>query len=228
MHTLDDEIRQLEASVEMLRIFVQNKRAKPEELEKVETQLRKLKGEEKATQVAERPAPITAAAAVVGAVLPASPSFVETVFQRKGELMGQIKQLTAEQNEMSNRLQEIDPAVHCGVLTGNIVSLRRRIEKLWTEYRFIERNGQLPTPSQISSVNGGNDVADDPDKDVKLLRISQELKSLRDRRLKLEKKLEKPLLNTKFPEVKVPEWQLELTHVREAIAELEYQKEQFS
>lgn len=221
MHTLYDEIRQLEASVEMLRLLVPAKRAKPEELTKAEAQLKKLKGEETAVKVTERPAPIAPAVVAVQTAA-VSPSLVEMIFQKKGELMGEIKRLTAEQNEMSNRLHEIDPAVHCGVLTGNIVSLRRRVEKLWTEYRFIERNGQLPSQSAEKQEK------QDPEKEVKLLRISQELKSLRDKRLKLEKKLEKPHLNTKVPEVKVPEWQQELVQVREAIAELEYQKEQFS
>lgn len=221
MLSLLDEIKQQEAAVEMLRIFVRNKRAKPEELEKAEATLKKLKGKANAEEVAARPVMIATPEPPksIMVVDPVGTDIVETVFRRKGELMSEIKRLTAEQNELSNRLHEVDQSVQCGTLTANIVSLRRQIEKLWTEYRFIERNGQLPLMPQ--------EPKQDPEKEVKLLRISMDLRSLRDKRLKLEKKIEKPHLHTKFPEIKLSEWQLELTQVREAIAELEHQKDQF-
>ncbi|WP_273210477.1 hypothetical protein [Runella zeae] len=221
MLSLLDEIKQQEAAVEMLRIFVRNKRAKPEELEKAEATLKKLKGKANAEEVAARPVVIATPEPPksIMVVDPVGTDIVETVFRRKGELMSEIKRLTAEQNELSNRLHEVDQSVQCGTLTANIVSLRRQIEKLWTEYRFIERNGQLPLMPQ--------EPKQDPEKEVKLLRISMDLRSLRDKRLKLEKKIEKPHLHTKFAETKVPEWQTELVQVREAIAELEHQKDQF-
>lgn len=221
-------ILQAEGNVAMLKMMVSIGRAKKAELEAAEAVLKELKGEIQpvASPIAQ---PITAPTPTiptnytplpVPTAHPVSPDFIETIFQRKADLMTDIKKLTSEQNELSNRLKEVPENVECPTMTREIVKLRKRIELLWTDYRFIDRNGQLPEHKKIEE-----NANDDPDKDIQLLRISQDLKRLRDQRLKLQKKLEKPHLHTKFEAVKVPEWQTELIQVQEAIAELEYQKE---
>lgn len=153
---------------------------------------------------------------------PIDMGMIESVFRKKGELMTEIKRLTAEQNELSNRLHEIDTDQDCPGITRQIVSLRKTIEELWSDYRFIERNGVLPEKKAET-------VAEpvDPLRELKLLQIGHDLKRLRDIRLKLEKKLEKPHLHTKSPELKVPEWQTALIKVQEEISDLELQKDAF-
>jgi hypothetical protein len=226
-------ILQQEATVAMLRVMVNTGRAKKAELQAAELVLAEMKGEakteERVVQHMTKPH-IEHGVATTPTIAPAMDN-VETVFRRKGELMTEIKRLTSEQNGLSNTLHTVPDNQACPGLTANIVSLRKKIEGLWTEYQFISRNGNLtPTPinpTQPSPLREGYDE-EDPEREIKLLRISTELRSLRDKRLKLEKKLEKPHLNTKFPEQKVPEWQTELIQVVEAISELELEKEKFA
>lgn len=219
------DIQQLEAQVAMLKAMVATRRAKPEELHRAEEALRLANQKAQAKTVTTRPivekteAPTPEPVRASPAVTFTPDWVVETVFKRKGELMTEIKSLTAERNELSNRLHEIPSEVACPELTKKIVSLQRRIESLWTEYRFIERNGRLP------DTKPKEEKAYDPEREIKLLRISTDLKRLRDIRLKLEKKLDKPHLHTKFPETKIPEWQQDLIFVNAQIDELEFQKD---
>lgn len=213
-------ILQQESVVEMLKIMVSTGRAKKNELDAAIATLNAMRGPVQPTTVSTQSKEPVVATAIVPVFETKEPVFIETIFQRKGQLMDEIKKLTAEQSQLSNRLCEIPEDVVCPELTKEIVKLRKRIEQLWTEYRFIDRNGQLP---KIAKDN--TEAPQDPDKDIKLLRIASDLKSLRDKRGKLEKKLSTPLLATKNPDTKIPEWQTELTQVLEAISELEYQKE---
>jgi hypothetical protein len=214
-------VLQLEASAALLRIMVATGRAKKAELDEVEAQLAAMRAPVPVSQ--PKPLPM------VATLMPEKPKVVEfealpvgnveAVFRRKGELMGEIKRLSSEQNELSNTLHTVPDEQDCPGLTKRIIEMRRKIEGLWTEYRFIDRNGIVPKRE------AEKDASDDPEREIKLLRIATSLRSLRDKRLKLEKKLDKPHLNTKNPDIKVPEWQTELIQVLEEITELELQKE---
>lgn len=217
-------ILQQEANVAMLRVMVNTGRAKKAELQAAELVLAQMKGEGKPVETVVQHIALSPIAQVVAAVPIHTPGvdMVESVFRRKGELMTEIKRLTTEQNEMSNTLHTVPENQDCPGLTKQIVSLRRKIEGYWTEYRFIERNGLVPQREAEKEDD------DDPEREIKLLRIATSLRGLRDKRLKLEKKLEKPHLNTKNPDMKVPEWQTELIQVVEEISGLELEKEKFS
>lgn len=217
-------ILQQEATVAMLRVMVNTGRAKKAELQAAELVLAQMRGESKPAEPVVQHITKPYLDHVVAAAPIHTPGvdMVESVFRRKGELMTEIKRLTAEQNELSNTLHTVPENQDCPGLTKQIVSLRRKIEGYWTEYRFIERNGLVPKRE------AEKDDEDDPEREIKLLRIATSLRSLRDKRLKLEKKLEKPHLHTKNPDMKVPEWQTELIQVLEEISELEMQKDKFS
>lgn len=209
-------VRELEATIALLEVMVKTGRAKKEELAAAKSELVALSSP---TPIASTP---NSFSAPVRKENPANlqNSNVEKVFLRKGELMSEILNLSHRQNELSNRLHQIDDDTPCPGLTREILELRYAIEERWSEYRFIERNGILPAHKTADEI--------DPDNELKLLKIATELRSLRDKRLKLEKKLEKPHLNTKNPIQKVPEWQEELAKVKADIASLEFEKEQLS
>ena len=227
MSELEQHIRQLEAKAAHLEQMIKAKRAKPAELVVVNDELKKARGavsREKAASYLpkkEHVAPISQGQLPV--ILPTlagiDEDLVTSVFYRKGQLMEEIKANQKEQQVLSNQLHLIPENVPCPELTERTVELAKLNEDLWSECRFIENNGKLLDEKDFEKKR-------DPQAEFRLLAIASELKSLRDTRLKLETKIEKPHLHSKKPAVKLQEWQIELIEVKSLINALIFEKEQ--
>jgi hypothetical protein len=243
MSVIENAIRQQEAAVELTRIYVRNGRVPAAELDVAQAKLDELKG----MQLRE-----VAAQALPKAIPPAGNGGVKKVYQvpvemlepmvtvdeqpryevkdpvvtpspgqgdvyrRLQELVAQAKGQENQQILLAEQLRTVPEDQECPELTEEIAALQGEINATWAEYRFIEQNKKLPEKQSPE---------DDPEREVELLRIAQELKSLRDRRLKLERKLEKPHLHTKNPGEKVPAWGKELLLIGSQISELEFKRE---
>lgn len=226
MTEIEQRIRQLEAKAEYLTLMIEAQRAKPSELIEVTQELEKAKGmvaREKANELIPAKE-VTKKTIEIPTNQPAKAQKIDdenvtSVFFRKGELMENILSKQKAQRALSNKLHTIPTHVDCPELTEATTNLAKEIEELWTEYRFIERNGKLPS-EEISDRQADKEV------EFRLLEIANELRSLRDTRLKLEKKIESPHLYSKSPKTKLQEWQIELIEVKSKINDLIFEKEQ--
>jgi hypothetical protein len=252
MSVIENAIRQQEAAVELTRIYVKNGRVSAAELEVSLAKLDELKGmrlREVAAQALKHTGPIMPenpiavenarrekASKIINSYPVPKDNYLTMVtvddqaeyqvqqsqpvqgdvYRRMQELVAQAKGLENQQVLLAEQLRTVPEDQDCPELTEEIAALQGEINATWAEYRFIEQNKKLPEAERID---------DDPEREVELLRIAQELKSLRDRRLKLEKKLEKPHLHTKNPAEKVPAWGKELLLIGSQISELEFKRE---
>lgn len=243
MSVIENAIRQQEAAVELTRIYVKNGRVAAAELDVAQAKLDELKGMQ-LREVAAQALPKANPPAGNGGVKKGYQVPVEMleplvtvdeqpryevkdlvvkplpgqgdVYRRMQALVVQAKGLENQQVLLAEQLRTVPEDQECPELTEEIAALQGEINDTWAEYRFIEQNKKLPEKQTPE---------DDPEREVELLRIAQELKSLRDRRLKLERKLEKPHLHTKNPAEKVPAWGKDLLLIGSQISELEFKRE---
>jgi hypothetical protein len=97
----------------------------------------------------------------------------------KQHLLQDIRKLRTNQAEISNQLGGVPNNKNCQHLTSQSIAYTFEIEKLWTKYRYLEKNGVLPEEN--------NQIEEE--KSVELLRLEAERKKFSEERSKLKKKI---------------------------------------
>jgi hypothetical protein len=97
----------------------------------------------------------------------------------KQEILQEIRKLRTNQAEVCNQLGDIPKNENCQYLTRQAIAYTFEIEKLWTKYRYLEKNGVLPEEN--------NEIEEE--KSVELLRLEAERKKFSEERSKLKKKI---------------------------------------
>lgn len=168
---IDVQINQQRTNVKMLETFLKLGRCSIDDLNVEREKLKKLEAEIKV--VTE-----------VKAVLPQKDIKAQIVVNTKTtplkqELLQEIRKLRAYQAEVSNKMADVPKNESCKHLTSQAIAYTFQIEKLWTKYRYLEKNGVLPEEK--------NEVIEE--KSVELLRLEAERKRFSEERSKLKRKI---------------------------------------
>lgn len=200
-------IKQQEAAVEMLRMLVDAKRARPERLEEAINELNRLKAEQASGATT---APVKKAGVPAERAVPAAPT-QNTISQRSAEMSEKIHFLRKDQAELSNLLHKVPAGQSCPELVSKILELHEEIENTWTEKRFQERNQfdqVVPITHDQQPVKRSQEAIQNK------AELSLQLQKLREKISKLKKKIADP----KATEASRTKWEIQL---KQAIAAME-------
>jgi hypothetical protein len=218
------QIRQQQAAIEHMKMLVASGRARPEQLEAAESELKRLQAMavEPATQPSElaQPAPqqpATAQAAArrtskkVRAILEDVQS--DTVKFKQAALSEEAARIRKNQADLSNLLHKVPKDQACPELTERILDLHHQAESLWDEKIFLERNEhdgpqQLAADVQVQARTVG-DIREKA-------QLTVEIQKLREKRSKLQRKLGDPKAAVSRKAV----WQVQLAQAQASIDEL--------
>jgi predicted nucleic acid-binding Zn-ribbon protein len=205
------KIKQQEAAVEMMRLLVSAKRARPEKLEAAINELNRLKSESSSEiHTAVRPKPEIRQSTRTAAITKDANSSVFEI--KQGALSQEVTLLRRDQSELSNILHKISPDQECPELVDKILNLHYQIEEIWDQKKFLGRN-QHEGPA-------------DPAHDQQLVErsviaveskaeLSVKIQQLREKRSKLKKKLENPKASMESRS----KWEIEMAQVDAGIEE---------
>lgn len=178
MEGLELRIKKQEAAVKKLKLMVAFKQAPKSELDAAQAELAKLKASiphKKQAKVVNTPA-VNPIVVPTQEVLPQNTSIAS-------ELLKKIRLLQDESAELSNELHLVPEEENCIHITSQLIVLRERIEKFWTQYRHLEKYGSLPEEER---------EAVSEEKSAELLRLQDEEKKFMQERSKLKSKLKQP------------------------------------
>ncbi len=213
MMMTNEKIRQQEAAVEMMRMLVSSKRARPEKLEAAINELNRLKAD-----VADVSTPLNVTsrkpnvresprAAAIMRDVDGSPFEL-----RQSALSQEATRLRKDQSELSNMLHKVSPGQDCPELVDKILGLHHEIEQIWDQKKFLDRNqhdgpanpahDQLLVERSVAAVESKAE-------------LSVKIQQLREKRSKLKKKLENP----KAMMASRSKWEIELAQVDAGIEE---------
>ena len=204
MATLEQQIAQQTQSVRMLEKMVQARRATPDELSQALERLELLKNPRPVIQVAQyeddQPP-------VLGRIVGN-----EEYLQLQSDLSKEADHLNRQMAELSNQLYKVPQGVGCPEIVGHILALKARIESIWDQKRYLERNKCLPPePEETPKTATENSPAK--------FELAYRKRRLVDLRSKLNRKLDDP----KAKPAKMQAWQEELVRTTYEIQEIDSQ-----
>jgi hypothetical protein len=133
------------------------------------------------------------------------------------------RELRTRQSTLGNQLAMIPKDVVALDACTELTSIQKKIEGVWDQIRFIERNGRLPDPA----LDKEPEELTEAEKMV-LIKLKVDLKAARDQRDKLQKKVDNPAAHAKSfknLQTKPAEWALELANVKKEIEVMEVEKD---
>lgn len=230
MMMTNEKIRQQEAAVEMMRMLVSSKRARPEKLEAAINELNRLKAEfvseTVGTAIAGRKVVAIPKNFSIGGTIAAKEEVIRSgryakIIQdvngspfemRQSTLSQEATRLRKDQSELSNMLHKVSPEQDCPELVDRILGLHHEIEQIWDQKKFLDRNqhdgpanpahDQLLVERSVAAVESKAE-------------LSVKIQQLREKRSKLKKKLENP----KATMASRSKWEIELAQVDAGIEE---------
>lgn len=228
--SLNQKIKQQEATVTMLTMLLKANRAKPKEVEEAVAELNRLKLmpslTDSSTPTVSKPTPNFQK----GGILTADrrPDYVKAIDEtlasddytiKQKDLTMEANRLRQEQARLSNMLHKVPRTQACPELTERILALQNDIEGIWDEKKFLERNvdASIPDAAPLPAAAVPTTVESITNKAV----LSVEVQKLREKRAKLKKKLADP----RATESKLAEWTVELAQTEAAILEKTLAKE---
>ncbi|MDQ6479804.1 hypothetical protein [Dyadobacter sp. LHD-138] len=211
---MNSKIQQQESAVEMIRQLVNAKRSRPERLEAAINELNRLKSD-LVVDGAETAPGDTAAPRMSRKVTAIMKDVNSDIFALKHSALSQeADRLRRDQAELSNMLVKVPPGQPCPDLVNKILELHYKIEAIWDEKKFLDRN-QFDGPKNPAH---DQQVIERPVQAVvSKAELSVKLQKCREKRSKLKSKL----LNPKASMAARSKWELELVQIEAAIEETE-------
>jgi chromosome segregation ATPase len=133
------------------------------------------------------------------------------------------RELRTRQSTLGNQLAMIPKDVVALDACTELTSIQKKIEGVWDQIRFIERNGRLPDPALDKEPEELTEL-----EKVKLIKLKVDLKAARDQRDKLQKKVDNPAAHAKSfknLQTKPAEWAAELANIKKEIEVMEVEKD---
>jgi len=215
--TMNNRIRQQEAAVEMIRQMVSANRARPEKLEAAINELNKLKSDLVSDVV--NPGDHQAAAPRMSKKVTAIMKDVNSdIFALKHSALSlEASRLRRDQAELSNMLVKVNPGTPCPDLVDKILDLHQKIENIWDEKNFLDRN-QFEGPAIPAH---DQQVIERPVQAVlSKAELSVKLQQSREKRSKLKSKMANPKASLALKS----KWEIELAQVEAVIQEMEVKR----
>lgn len=214
------KIRQQEAAVEMMRMLVSSKRARPEKLEAAINELNRLRSDE-TSAVGDRQSafarPYYGPPKAAVRQSPRAADIMQDVngspFEmRQSALSQEATRLRKDQSELSNMLHKVSPEQACPELVDKILGLHQQIENIWDQKKFLSRNQHdgPANPAHDQQVVERSVAAVESKAE-----LSVKIQQLREKRSKLKKKLENPKATMESRS----KWEIEIAQVDAGIEE---------
>lgn len=199
--------------MEMMRMLVSSKRARPEKLEAAINELNRLKAD---VEGVSTPLNVTSRkpnvresprAAAIMRDVDGSPFEL-----RQSALSQEATRLRKDQSELSNMLHKVSPEQDCPELVDKILGLHQEIEQIWDQKKFLDRNQHdgPANPAHDQQLVERSIAAVESKAE-----LSVKIQQLREKRSKLKKKLENP----KATMASRSKWEIELAQVDAGIEE---------
>ena len=207
---MNPKIQQQQAAIELIKMQVAAKRARPEKLEAAINELNRLKSEAIHPEKTSAPTHVPRQSKLVKEIMKDVKS--DPVELRQSALSEEANRLRKEQAELSNMLHKVPKEQDCAELTSRILGLHEQIESVWDQKKFLDRNlhdgPMVPAHDQQVTVRSLDEVQTKAQLTVTIQR-------LREKVSKLKSKLKSP----KSSEKSKTEWEIELSRAQAAIDE---------
>ena len=161
----------------MLRVYVACRRVKPQELEAAERRLAELR------EIAPAPTREIQSDPVAAVIAPPAHSPENNLLS--AELMRQIDDTHRRLAKVCNSMHDVPKNVACPELMAEAIAIKNEEEDLWTQYRYLERNGRLPEETKEEEKLS-------KERSYELLDAIARKKAITEKKSKLKKKLSDP------------------------------------
>ena len=215
MATLQQQIQQATATIQMLEQMVRAGRASAQDVQQARDRLTSLtapvvvRAERTAKWVEpEPPAELVAVQEPTGRRVDQ-----DEYLALQAELSKDADRLNRQMAELSNQLHKVPTSATCPELTRPILDLKAQIETVWDKKRYLERNRCLPDEADQEETEENSPTSVSAMK----YELAYKKRRLIDQRYKLKEKLKNPSARPG----KVQAWRTELMQTNLEIAEID-------
>ncbi len=226
MATLQQQIQQAQATIQMLEQMVRARRASEQDVQQAKDRLASLLIPERTTppiplslkqgegvhrENVDRPVKLVSNVVMEPVAEPTGRRIDQDEYLvLQSELSKDADRLNRQMAELSNQLHKVPSNASCGELTRPILTLKAQIEEIWDKKRYLERNRCLPEEAD------DQEEATEENSPIKY-ELAYKKRRLIDLRYKLKDKLKNPAAKPG----KVQEWREELARTNLEIAEID-------
>jgi hypothetical protein len=165
---------QQQAAVELIKLLMNSRRATEQDLWEAQRRLDELMDLQPSEAIASAPEVPQQ---------PSEPVSVDPLVSRA--LMDKIDEAQKRLGQVCNSMHEVPKDEPCPHLMAQAASVKEEVEDLWTQYRYLQRNGRLPDSVQDEEKLSTK-------RSYELLEAIAEKKKVSEKRSKLKKKIADP------------------------------------